>query len=228
MTLSRIGLTQHLVDGVVPDDLDLVVGEQPLLQDAFGAELVAPVHHHDRGGELGEEQGFLDGGIAAADDHDLLAAVEEAVAGGAGRDAEALEAGLAFQPQPLGLGAGGDDQGLGQPLLAGVADEAEGAGGEVGRDHDVVDELGADVCGLLAHLVHQPRPLDHLGVSRIVLHVSGDGQLPAGREPADHHRVQQGAGGIDRRRITGRPSPHDQTADGTRGGHGFSFRGCPP
>jgi hypothetical protein len=49
-------------------------------------------------GEVGQEQRLFDGGIAAADHHDLLAAIEEAVAGGAGRDAEALELLLAWQP----------------------------------------------------------------------------------------------------------------------------------
>ena len=42
-------------------------------------------------GEVGEEQRFLDRGVAAADHQHFLAAIEEAVAGGAGGDAEALE-----------------------------------------------------------------------------------------------------------------------------------------
>ena len=49
----------------------------------------------DLGGEIGEIERFLDRRVAAADDHDLLVAEEEAVAGGAGRDAEALEGLLA-------------------------------------------------------------------------------------------------------------------------------------
>jgi hypothetical protein len=46
----------------------------------------------DARGVIGEIDRLLDGGVAAADDADLLAAEEEAVAGGAGRDAEAAEA----------------------------------------------------------------------------------------------------------------------------------------
>ena len=64
-------------------------------------------------GEIGEEQRFLGRGIAAADHRDLLAAEEEAVAGGAGRNAEALEFAFAGQAQPVGAGAGGDDQRVG-------------------------------------------------------------------------------------------------------------------
>ena len=56
-------------------------------------------------GEIGEEQRFLGRGVAAADHRDLLAAEEEAVAGGAGRNAEALEFAFAGQAQPVGADA---------------------------------------------------------------------------------------------------------------------------
>jgi hypothetical protein len=88
-----------------------IIREQALLQDASrraanrgGAPAVTS------GGVVGEVQRFLDRGIAAADHRHLLAAEEEAVAGGAGGDAEALEAPSRRQAQPAGLGAGGDDQ----------------------------------------------------------------------------------------------------------------------
>ena len=83
---------EDLVDGAVPDHLDLGVREQAVLQDALGAETVAAVHDRDLGGEVGEVERFLDRGVAAADDHDLLVAEKEAVARGACRHAEALEA----------------------------------------------------------------------------------------------------------------------------------------
>ena len=72
-------------------DLDLVVGEQAVLQDLLGAEVVAAVDDGHLRGEMGEEERFLDRGVAAADHHHLAVLVEEAVAGGAGRDAEAAE-----------------------------------------------------------------------------------------------------------------------------------------
>ena len=46
--------------------------------------------------EARQEVGFFHGGIAAADHHDLLAAIEEAVAGGAGTDAVADQLLLRF------------------------------------------------------------------------------------------------------------------------------------
>ena len=95
--------------------------------------------------KLGEEERLLHRGVAAAHHHHVLAPIEEAVAGGAGRDAEAAELLLALQSQPFGLGAGGDDQGLGQPAGAGVAGDQEGPRGQVDGGDDVVDQFGADM-----------------------------------------------------------------------------------
>ena len=83
---------QHLVELVVPHDVDLLVGEQALLQDLLGAEHAAAMHEDHLAGDVGEIQRLLDRRVAAADHDHFLAAVEEAVAGGAGRDAIALEA----------------------------------------------------------------------------------------------------------------------------------------
>ena len=53
----------------VPAHLDLGVVEQPVLEDALGAELAAAVDDDDLLREVGEEQRFLDRGVAAADHH---------------------------------------------------------------------------------------------------------------------------------------------------------------
>jgi hypothetical protein len=111
----------HLVDGVVPDDLDLGVLEQAVLHDLLGAQAVAAVDQRDLGGEIGQEQRLFDGGVAAADHDDLLAAIEEPVAGGAGRDAEALEMLLRGQAEPFRLRPGGKDHGVGGVGGAAVA-----------------------------------------------------------------------------------------------------------
>ena len=109
----------------VPDHLDLGMLEQPVLQDLLGAEVVAAMHDRDLGGEVGEEQRFLDRGVAAADHQHLLAAIEEAVAGGAGRDAVALELLLGRQIEPARLRAGREDHGVGDVDVAGIAVEPE-------------------------------------------------------------------------------------------------------
>src|SRR5690606_26926917 len=100
----RVVAAQHLLEHAVPDHPDAVVREQAVLQDLFRPQLVAAVDEHDLGGEVGEEQRFLDGGVAAADHQHLPAAVEEAVAGGAGGDAVSAEPLLALKLQPFRLG----------------------------------------------------------------------------------------------------------------------------
>ncbi len=197
------------------------MGEQAVLQDLLGAELVAAVNHGDGLGEVGQEQGFLDGGVAAADHHHLLAAVEEAVAGGAGRDAEALIGGLRLQSQPFGLGAGGNDDRLGQDFRARIERQAEGALGQVGLSHDVMQDFGADMFSLGLHLLHQPGALNGLGEAGIVLDVCGDGQLAARLKPGDHHRVQRGAGGVDGGGPAGGAGTDDGDTDGTSLGVGL-------
>ena len=79
------GVAVDLGHRVVPEELDLRVGEGAVLHDLAGPQLVAAVDDRDLVGELGEEGGLLDRRVAAADDGDLLAAEEEAVAGRAGR-----------------------------------------------------------------------------------------------------------------------------------------------
>ncbi len=215
---GRIAAAQHLRDLMVPDHLDRRVGEQPLLQDLLGPQFVATVHERDFGGELGQEQSFLDRRIPAADHHDFLAAVEKAIAGGAGRNARALQCSFALQAEPFGLSSGGDDQGLGQPHRPGIAGQPEGPGRKVGGYDDVIHDFGADVRSLFPHLVHQPRALDDLREAGIVLDVGGDGELAARRQSGEQGRAQQSAGGVDRGSVTGGSRSHDQTADGARFG----------
>ena len=89
--LRRLGDAEDLVDDAVPDDVDLRVAEQPVLQDLFGAQRVAAMDEGDPARVVGQIERFLDRGVAAADDDDLLVAEEEPVAGRAGRDAEAAK-----------------------------------------------------------------------------------------------------------------------------------------
>ena len=92
------------------------------------------MHQRDLAAEAREEVGLFHGRIAAADHHDVLAAIEEAVAGGAGADAVADQLLLGFEAQPARRSAGGDDhRARFDPFAFDV--EAERARGEVGIDH---------------------------------------------------------------------------------------------
>ena len=182
---------------------------EPLLQDALGAEAVAPVHDGDLVGEVGEEQRLLDGGVAAADHQHFLAAIEKAVAGGAGGYAIAAEFLLRRQIEPARLGAGRENKAIGKIDVAGIAFDTERAASELDLVHMVGDDFGADMLGLLLHLLHQPGPLDDVGEARIVLDVGGDGELAARLHALDQDRIEHGARAIDRRRIAGGAGPDD-------------------
>ena len=73
----------------------------------------------------------------------------------------------------------------------------------------VGDDLGADMLGLLLHLLHQPGALDDVGEARIVLDVGGDGQLAARLHARDQHRLEHGARGIDGGGVAGGAGPDD-------------------
>src|SRR5690625_3309415 len=116
---------QHLVQHMIPDHLDLRIVEEALLQDGFGAERIAAMDQRDLGGEIGEIERFFDRRIAAANDHDLAAAIEESIAGGAGRDAGPLEFLLGFQAKPARLSTRRQDYRIGVPDCAAVAADLE-------------------------------------------------------------------------------------------------------
>ncbi len=194
--------------------------EQPLLQDALGAEMIAAMHDGHLRGEVGQEQRFLDRGVAAADHDDFLAAVEEAVAGRAGRDAKALEFFFRRRAEPARLRAGGEDHGFGEIDVAAVAGQPERPLREVELGDEIGDDLGADMGGLLFHLLHQPRTLDHVGEARIVLDVGGDGELAAGLDALDQDRFQHRARRVDRGGVTGRAGTDDDDLGVNGGGHG--------
>ena len=167
------------------------------MQDLLGAQHASPMHEQHLACDIGEVDRLLDRGVAAADHDHLLAAEEEAVAGGASRDAIASEALLGGKPEPARLGAGGDDEGVGGVFGMAVALEPERAALEVGLEDVVAHDLGADMFGLRAHLVHEPGALDHVGEARIVLDISGGGHLPARHDALDEERLQHGARGVD-------------------------------
>ena len=102
-------------------------------------------------GVMRQIERFFDGGVAAADHQHALAAVEEAVAGGAGRNARALEPLLRWQAEPPRLRAGRDDHRSRPGNGRRNRPAAERGGGEKSTSViEVVDDPGADMLGLRA------------------------------------------------------------------------------
>ena len=153
-----------LVDRAVPHDFDLGMGEEPLLEDALRAGSC-----RDGAPRSPWKRGWRDRApprppcSPPPTTTTSLLRKKRAVAGGAGRDAEALEGLLGRQPEPLRLGAGGDDQRIAGVGGAAVAGQPERPSAELGLRDVVGDHRGADVLGLLLHLLHQPGTLDDVG-----------------------------------------------------------------
>ena len=94
-------------------------------------------------GELGEEDGLLEGRVTAADDGDVVAAEEEPVAGGAGRQAVSEQLRLGLEAEHQRLGAGRHDDRIGD-VLGLVDPDPERALGEVDAGDLLGEELGAE------------------------------------------------------------------------------------
>src|SRR5690606_30104727 len=142
-------------------------------------------------------------GIAAADNRDFLLTVEEAVTGGTGRHALALELLLGLKPQVHGRGAGGNDQSV-AGVFAVVALEPKRAVVQIGFIDGVVHDAGFKTLGVLLHALHELGALNAVVVARPVVYISGGGQLAAHFDTGDQGRVQVGARGINSSGIAGR------------------------
>ncbi len=160
--------------------------------------------------ETGEEQCFLHGGVATADDDDVLAAEEKPVARRAPRHSPSRQAFLIRQAELLVRGSGCEDHGR---RLVGVPTEGcdgLGVSGELDGGGVVVSDDRAEAFGLLAEVLHQFRSLDAVREAGEVLDLGRVHQGPTGGDRSgDHPRRQSGAGGVDRRRITGGTGAHD-------------------
>ena len=172
--------------------------------------------------EVGKEERLLHCRVAAANHRDRSIAEKEAVAGGARRDTEPLEASLARQSQPSRRRTGADDHALAFVGHARIAGQHERRRSEGNPNDGVIETTGTDVHRLLGHLLHQPRPLHGRGKAWIVLDVGRNRQLATRLQPADQDRLQPGACGVDGRRVPGRPRPKDD--DFTRVVHRLGSR----
>ena len=225
-TRDALAVAEHFLDCAVelerdaafPDGLHQVVDH-----DGFGAEGVAAVHERDVAGDVGEVEGLLDGCIAAAHNRDGLAAVEEAVARGAARDALALVLLLAFKTEVHGGGARRDDERVAGVFAAHVALEREGTLGKIdGGDH-VEGDLGAEALGLLLKAFHELGALDAVDGGGPVVDFGGRHELTAVVHARDEHGLEVGASGVDGGGEAGGAGPEDDEL-AVFGFHGKNLR----
>src|ERR687897_287936 len=193
---------QNIFHDRVGQDGDLGVVLGPLEHDLGRPELVAAVDQNDLVGELGEDTGLFHGRVSPADYSDLLAPVEEGVAGGAPAHALAHKLLLALEPQPLGLGTGGYDHGPGQDRFVLVlGPQLEGTLREVHPLDVVWAHLGPETRGLGLEVVHHLGAHHAVAVAGVILHVRGQHELPTALETLEYQHFHARPGRVKGRRI---------------------------
>jgi len=205
------GVAEHFVERTVQlqDDLAFLrFFHQVVDHDAFGAEGVAAVHQRDAVGDVGQIQGFFHGGVAAADHRDVLAAVEEPVAGRAAGHTAPHEGFLGRQAEILRRGTGTDDQRV-AAVAARIAGQQERFLLQFGGVDVIEDDLRVETLGMLLEALHQFRALHAVRVGRPVVHLGGGHQLPALRHAGDQHRIEVGACGIHGGGVSGGTGAED-------------------
>jgi hypothetical protein len=125
---------EDLDDLAVPQKVDLLVLEGAVLHDLRCPELASSMDDGHFAPEAGEEERLLHRRVSASDDSDLLPPIERPVASRAGRDPAILELLLRFQTEPLGGGAGRDDERICEVgLLRGLDAERSPVENDLGR-----------------------------------------------------------------------------------------------
>ena len=95
-------IAENLLQDVVPAHRDVASIEEFFLENLLRSEFVSAVDHGDPARNIGEVERFLHRGVPAADDGDVLALVEESVAGRTGGDALSHEPFLGLEPEIAG------------------------------------------------------------------------------------------------------------------------------
>ena len=181
-----------------------------MLHGFAGTQVVLAHDEIDLAGQMAQVVGLLTGGVAATHDGNDLLAVEETVAGRAGRNALSCILRLVGQAQVFGGGTGSDDDGIGRHLLAAVKRHQERALAHVDARHEARFHLGTQVDCLLAHVVHELEAVNALGESREILNGGRLRQLSTHLQPLDEQAVDGRAYQVYRCGISGRAGPDNQ------------------
>ena len=185
-------------DDRVPDDFDLRIREQPLLQNLRRAQLVAPMNQIHLVRVAREEIRLFRRRVAAADDGDRLVAEERAVADRAVRHALPRVLELAGNAELHRRAAGGDDDGrrLDRRRPTRCASRTCRPSRLLhALDDDAVLELGAELRGVIGEFLRELVPEDRLEAG-IVLDQLGVQQLAARKAALEHDGFEHRAAGI--------------------------------
>ena len=172
----------------IPDHFDLGIGEEPLLQNLGGAELISPVDDVHLPGIAGEVLRLLHRGVAPADDRYDLAFEEGTVAHGTVGHTPAGIFQLAGHVELGGRAAGSEDDGRRLIHLPhggrDLEDPVVPAGNPLYR---VLPDIGPELDGVSGHQIGQLAP-QHVLEPGVVVDPLGVEELPAGNTALQEDR----------------------------------------
>ena len=172
-------------------------------QDLLGAERFATVDQSHFAGDVSQVQRLFHGSVTTTDDCDFTVAIEETIAGRAGRDALAHESFFRRQAQITSAGTGRNDQGV-TGVRRVVAFETERLASQVHGVDVVKHHFGFETLGVFFHPLHQHRAGQAVGITRPVINLSGGGQLTTCLHAGNQQRFEVGTCRVDRCAVTGR------------------------
>src|SRR5439155_7620253 len=206
------------------EPLDLLHAEETLLQDGLGPELFAPVHQVELLGESRQEEAFLEGGVAAADDREVGALKEGAVANGTVRDALAVQLLLAGHAELHRLAADRDENGE-RAMLCSVVEQDDLPRALVPDLHHAADvHAQTELQRVVGHLVGELETGDGLEAG-IVLDELGVEDLAAGAVLLEEHDIHVRARGIQSRGEAGGAGADDDQVEISYGTPSFPETG---
>ena len=140
----------------------------------------------------------------------VAALEEEAVAGGAGRDAAAGELLVDAEVEPLRRSTGREDHVRRSCIRSCPTADAERALRQIERGRRrPATNVAPKSFGLQPHFFHQIRAQDAVAEARIVVDGRRQHQLAALLDAFDDERLEIGAAGVQRGRESGRAGPDD-------------------
>ena len=182
---------------MLPQHFDVGRIQHTVLHGLGGTQHVATHDEIHLVAELGQIGGILAGRVTAAHDCDILAFIEEAVTGGTGRHAAALEFLLGGKTEITCRGTRRDDDGVGKELAVVFRRHLERTLADVDASDFALANLCTEAQGLLADVFHHIGAVDALGIAGEVLDFGGLGELSAGLHTFINDGLHIGATSID-------------------------------
>src|SRR5690606_32046369 len=151
-----------------------------ILHNLTGAHFALSYQHMHGGTKITEVKRLFGRGVARANNGHFFSTEKESVANRTGAYAKAIESLLTFQPQPFGGCPGSDNYRFGfQPFLF-IYLYAKGSLIEIYFRGQAKADIRPHAFSLLLKIHHHFGSLYAIGITRIVLYLCSNSQLPTG------------------------------------------------